>query len=381
MSKQVKPKKTDAVKEEETTEDKAEVMPVKFDFKSWAEESQLTEKAVQILREQDLNVVEALSMLEETDIKELNLTVGQQKLLAKGINRAQPLVPKPQGEPEEPIKEIKTTTLAKDKDLESILNKLESSGGLEALLTGAPLANSGGNTSNSSKVLRVDNDPHVYLNRLTKGPTGNSKTLGMSKPMLIPDFVDYGAGHYDEQEIASSSSTSVFVRSLKGKPKLESVTVSNWIAANAKIMDQLIVSGQLKSQSDISDYLAYTVKIEELVEAFTWPSVIQYDNEYRKRQFQYGNRWGSDSQHLHSRFFKQRGLVGSQNRGYQAGVKPKSPRNPSTKAVQICNSYNSTTGYSWPNCRFLHKCNIDGCTITPAHPQHEHEKLISKGKN
>ena len=145
---------------------------------------------------------------------------------------------------------------------------------------------------------------------MTKGPTGNSKTLGMSKPLLIPDFVDYRADPYDEQEIASSSSTSVFVRSLKEKPKLESVTISNWIADNAKIMDQLIVSGQLKSQSDISDYLAYTVKIAELVEAFTWPSVIQYDNEYRKRQFQYGFRWGSDSQHLHRRFFKQRGLVG-----------------------------------------------------------------------
>ena len=65
-----------------------EVMPVKFDFKSWTEESQLTEKTVHILIEQDLNVVEALSMLEETDIKELNLTVGQQKLLAKGISRA-----------------------------------------------------------------------------------------------------------------------------------------------------------------------------------------------------------------------------------------------------------------------------------------------------
>ena len=102
-------------------------MPVESDFKSWAEESQITEKTVQIVMEQDLIVVEALSMLEETDIKELNLTVGQHKLLAKGISRArssQPSVPKPQGEPEEPIKEITTTTLAKDKDLESILNKL-----------------------------------------------------------------------------------------------------------------------------------------------------------------------------------------------------------------------------------------------------------------
>ena len=49
MSKQVKPKKTDAVKGEETTEDKAEVMPVKFDFKSWAEESQLMEKRCRFL--------------------------------------------------------------------------------------------------------------------------------------------------------------------------------------------------------------------------------------------------------------------------------------------------------------------------------------------
>ena len=136
--------------------------------------------------------------------------------------------------------------------MESILNKLESSGGLEALLMGAPLANSGGNTSRPSKDLHVENDPHVYLKRLVKGPTGNSKTLGMSKLLLIPDFVDYGEGPYDEEEIASSSSTLVFVRSLKGKPKLESVTISTWIAANGKIMDKLIVLGQMKSQSDIS---------------------------------------------------------------------------------------------------------------------------------
>ena len=73
-------------------------MPVKFDFKSWTEESQLTEKTVHILIEQDLNVVEALSMLKETDIKELNFTVGQQNLLAEAISRArsfQPSVLKP----------------------------------------------------------------------------------------------------------------------------------------------------------------------------------------------------------------------------------------------------------------------------------------------
>ena len=177
-------------------------------------------------------------------------------MLANKISRtriSQPSVLKPQGQPEEPIKEITTITLPKDKDLESILKKLVLFGGLEALLMGAPFSNSAGNTSSSSKDLRVDSDSHVCLNRMSKDPTRNSKTLGMSKSLLIPYFVDYGADPYDEQEIASSSSMSAFVRSLKGKPKLESVTFSNWIAANAKIMDQLIVSGQLKSQSDISE--------------------------------------------------------------------------------------------------------------------------------
>ena len=33
-----------------------------------------------------------------------------------------------------------TASLSKDKDLETIMNKLESTGGLEALFTGAPLS-------------------------------------------------------------------------------------------------------------------------------------------------------------------------------------------------------------------------------------------------
>ena len=70
-------------------------------------------------------------------------------------------------------------------------------------------------------------------------------------------------------------------------------------------MDRLIALDQLKTDKDISDYsIAYTVKIGELIERFTWVSVLQYDNEYRKRQFEYGFRWGSDSQHPHGRFLK-----------------------------------------------------------------------------
>ena len=75
---------------ESGTEDKKEFikeepkeMIVKFDFQQWAQESNLTDKTVQILL-----ILEALIMLHEDDVRGLELTVGQQKLLSKGINVA-----------------------------------------------------------------------------------------------------------------------------------------------------------------------------------------------------------------------------------------------------------------------------------------------------
>ena len=74
-------------------------------------------------------------------------------------------------------------------------------------------------SSGISQELQLDSDPQFYSNRNRQVPMGNSKVSGMAKPLLIPDFIDYGADPYDKQEIAFSNSTSVFVRTLKGKSK------------------------------------------------------------------------------------------------------------------------------------------------------------------
>ena len=117
MSKQVQSKKSVTVKDEQA-DDNGNV-PLKFDFKAWAEESRLTEKTVHILLEQDLNVIDALLVLNESDIKELDLTVGQQKLLSSGINRARSShLPKLQVEQ---TKDLTIASLSKGKDLDSSL--------------------------------------------------------------------------------------------------------------------------------------------------------------------------------------------------------------------------------------------------------------------
>ena len=76
---------------------------------------------------------------------------------------------------------------------------------------------------------------------------------------------------------------------------------------NSRIMYQLLRKGKLSATtSDIADYLAYTVKFAELLESQTLASALMYDNEYRKLQCEHGFRWGSDSQHLHTRFLVKR---------------------------------------------------------------------------
>ena len=66
MSKADKKSKTGI--KEEIKEEIAEENSLKFDFKKWVEDTQLTEKTVHILLEKDLNVLEALIILTDSDI-------------------------------------------------------------------------------------------------------------------------------------------------------------------------------------------------------------------------------------------------------------------------------------------------------------------------
>ena len=71
---------------------------------------------------------------------------------------------------------------------------------------------------------------------------GTSAKQG-EKPLFIPDFVNQGT--YDnckeEQETGNSSSgAKIVIFSARGKPKLEHVTLSMWVAANSQIMHELL---------------------------------------------------------------------------------------------------------------------------------------------
>ena len=67
------------------------------------------------------------------------------------------------------------------------------------------------------------------------------------------------------------------------KPKLKSLSLSQWSVANLAILYRLVNEDKLVGPN-LMDYLSYNTKVYHLVQRFSLPSVLLYNREYRKLQ-------------------------------------------------------------------------------------------------
>ena len=345
-----------------------------FDFKQWCKDSGLKEGTIEQLEKHDLDSQKVLKLVNKDDVATLDLTLGQRTILLQAVallNSKEKSDKSKETKSSETVP-VTTKSLANDAGLEELLKKI---GGISL---DDPLVTLGATEQPFSEPLeRVDNNPQVFLGTQQ---SAQAKKGGETKPLLIPDFVStgtYDGSIEDEQEIGGSTGACIVLRAPRSKPKLENISLSMWVAANARIMHQLTNTGKLSGTSQIADYLSYTVKVAELLESHTLASVVIYDNEYRKLQHQYGFRWGSDSQHLHTRFLIKRRAVNQLNQNLarpNANPRYNSDRQPQL-GKPICRQFNSLTGCNWPQCRFQHVCLVANCS--QPHPQHEHPPTMS----
>ena len=148
---------------------------------------------------------------------------------------------------------VTTRALVKDGGLDEILKKIEGIGAFDGPL------------------------PALRATKSTMPATSKAAARKRGeKPLSIPDLVIS-----DEHEIGGTGGARIIIRANKAKLKLENVTLPMWIAANSRIMQELLTTGRLSGTSSISDYLSYTVKFAELLESQTFLSVVVYDNESR----------------------------------------------------------------------------------------------------
>ena len=185
------------------------------------------------------------------------------------------------------------------------------------------------------------------------------------------DFVSFAnATHGDEETelLTDNNGTSITMKNSRRKPKIQKVTLSQWVSANARIMSKLIADGTLSDTKDLLDYLEYTSRVGDLVQMHTIPSVMLFDNKFRQDQAAAGSRWSEYNWHACLFHFEKRasGTSAKQPVKRRAGTR----KTTDESGKFICLDYNNESGCQRTVCRYSHVWAEDGCQA--AHPQYQH---------
>ena len=320
------------------------------------------------LDDEDFDSIAAIQSMEDDDIAELDITKGQKRLLKSW--RQSLLQPrsgdtnKDSSGPTQPSTEdgvipdvgVNTQSLARDQELRSLLESMKDK------LPGNQLW---GNTSPA-------------LLQEVRNTWDDSKSQG--KPLLIVDFISnmsYGTVSMEEHEVVKQGTSQLVLRSSRVKPLPEQITLAQWISSNARIMSKLITDGKLSSQQQMLDYLQYTADFGDYAQTCEIPSLMVYDQEYRRKQATSDRSWGEDDIHLCTFYLhrKQRSDKRHQphNRANRQNTWNKPPRLLDLAGVEICRNFNSV-GCTRENCQYSHSCLIckDKSHPKTRHPQPSH---------
>ena len=144
-----------------------------------------------------------------------------------------------------------------------------------------------------------------------------------------------------------------------------------------KKFHHLLCSGKLPSPQDVQHWLAYTVKIMELSAKFSWPSVLQYDDEFRHIQAVYNYPWSFDSHHFHTVTLEPLVLAPKPSLGKTSQVSSVFA-NYSSDGRVICRNFNRLKGCTLYECHFAHQCNrkVNGKACRQSHPSHSHPGVV-----
>ena len=183
--------------------------------------------------------------------------------------------------------------------------------------------------------------------------------LPKGEVLRIVDFVDNIVPREDERTLSDGGNTKLIVSYCPKKPKLEQVTMQQWVVSNTRIFYSLLVKQKLQSVEDIQHYLAYTIKIMELANRFQWVSVLKYDDEFRLLQASYNYPWIFDSNHLHTVLLEP--ITKSQQVPRTANRTSWGLQSPYVSSTSdghtICQNFYGSRRCSFTNCVYQHVCN------------------------
>ena len=305
----------------------------------WAQSNKISADAVEKLFEEGFTSLEAINLLDSDDLSKSKIPRGQKKLILSCVqslnggedagNKAPLLqvVPPPHAQTENRDSQTSATNEMPnqsaipsesqdggfqatqkqcDSYLQGLLNQLckgqiQARNGFPSELsvntrqqtlsdTQANVLSSANTANLAQSVPQSWKDPKIYL---ASAATGKSASTHY-------DIVDFVCGNAEEEiVVGGTGSHQVVLKAGPKKPKLETVSLSQWTIANLAILYKLHGESRLTGEGML-DYLSYTTKICQLVQRYNLVSVLLYDREYRKLQCAHDFRWGTDVPHLHS---------------------------------------------------------------------------------
>lgn len=323
--------------------------------------------------------LEALKLIEGDDLNSARIAVGQRKLILHVTQTLKSSI------------SSKANEAIPDKDASRTVLPSTSSSSVEPRIdetnNGDLYARTLANTlfSQQQQMSQIE-VPQQLLTAVPHLPTTNSQPVWSDPQVHIAsasgksvssfhDICDFVPQAVEEEVlIGGQGEHQVVIKSGSKKPKLESLSLSQWAIANMAILYRLVNENKLLGQS-LMDYLSYTTKVFQLVQRFSLVSVLLYDREYRKLQAEMGFRWGTDVQHLHTLFLQPRERNATNPLQSRRGpVQHTKQFKPEKREIGICRNFNAKKGCSFSGCKYKHLCIIPGCNQQHSANVHTFEK-------
>ena len=311
-----------------------------FDLTSWCKDHGITRKTQQTLKKEELTTAGALALLEPRDLRELNIPLGQRKLLQQAVASLN-ATPAPhdapgslrKGDSEPPPADSGATYGGNPGAGTPPANSGAAYGGEPG--AGTPPANSGAAYGGEPGAGITIAD--IRRQAASLGQAGKAFDALFTPEPLVPGNNPLAAGVVNGHSQApaqplsfadprtiltmkAGSSKAVHITdflSEKTKKRLRSqrrglvlglgdndvvfrdddehpyagISIAEWGASNCRVMAHLIQTGEL-SRDQVEYYLAYTTQIYEYASSYEWDAIMDFDYIYRIRQACHGFNWG-----------------------------------------------------------------------------------------
>lgn len=278
---------------------------VDFDLATWCKQYQITRKTEGILRKEELITSQSLSMLDNADLRELGLPIGQRKCVQLAIKELavpskEPVVTRvenmaaEQPEDQEPvdivediasIRQQAATLGAAGKEIDSLMKTLVNpvAPGLEATFP-AVMPHKAREPANMASYMA-----HVDPRTLLTVKSGRPKTTHITN--FLPEKTKKRIQSRKKGIQLGTDGSDRIVLQADDRHPYSGITLAEWSSANCRLMAHMLQTGEL-ARDNVEYYLAYTTQICEYYELYEWEAILDFDYLYRERQSEHGFLFG-----------------------------------------------------------------------------------------